>query len=121
MNFLIDAQLPPVLARLITALGHNAIHVEEAELLLAAVADSREQNASGVGENRKLLKCRADPMVSTTLPPNHRIPSARRTPHRTVLIASSHSIHNGFAIPYPGHKHCHALAPYVHGFLLEPC
>jgi predicted nuclease of predicted toxin-antitoxin system len=35
MNFLIDAQLPPALARLITALGHNAIHVEEAELLLA--------------------------------------------------------------------------------------
>ena len=35
MNFLIDAQLPPALARLITALGHNAIHVEDAELLLA--------------------------------------------------------------------------------------
>jgi predicted nuclease of predicted toxin-antitoxin system len=35
MNFLIDAQLPPALARLITSLGHHAIHVDEAVLLLA--------------------------------------------------------------------------------------
>lgn len=35
MNFLIDAQLPPALARLITSVGHNAVHVEEAKLLLA--------------------------------------------------------------------------------------
>lgn len=35
MNFLIDAQLPPALARLITSLGHHAVHVEEATLLLA--------------------------------------------------------------------------------------
>ena len=35
MNFVIDAQLPPELARLITSLGHNAVHVEKAELLLA--------------------------------------------------------------------------------------
>ena len=35
MNFLIDAQLPPALARLITPLGHLAVHVEEAKLLLA--------------------------------------------------------------------------------------
>jgi len=35
MNFLIDAQLPPALARLITSLDHYAVHVEEAKLLLA--------------------------------------------------------------------------------------
>ena len=35
MNFLVDAQLPPALARLITSLGHNTVHVEEAMLLLA--------------------------------------------------------------------------------------
>ena len=35
MNFLVDAQLSPTLARLITSLGHNAVHVEEAMLLLA--------------------------------------------------------------------------------------
>lgn len=35
MNFLIDAQLPPALARLITSFGHHAVHVEEAKLLLA--------------------------------------------------------------------------------------
>ena len=35
MNFLIDAQLPPALAHLITSLGHRAIHVEEARLHLA--------------------------------------------------------------------------------------
>jgi predicted nuclease of predicted toxin-antitoxin system len=34
MNFLVDAQLPPALARLITSLGHRAVHVEEARLLL---------------------------------------------------------------------------------------
>jgi len=33
MNFLIDAQLPPALARLIASLGHQAVHVEEAGLL----------------------------------------------------------------------------------------
>lgn len=33
MKFLIDAQLPPALARLITSLGHEAIHVEEAGIL----------------------------------------------------------------------------------------
>ncbi len=36
MNFLIDAQLPPALARLIISFGHHAVHVEEATLLLAA-------------------------------------------------------------------------------------
>lgn len=35
MNFLIDAQLPPALARLIISLDHHAVHVEEAKLLLA--------------------------------------------------------------------------------------
>jgi predicted nuclease of predicted toxin-antitoxin system len=35
MNFVIDAQLPPALARLITSLGHHAVHVEDATLLLA--------------------------------------------------------------------------------------
>lgn len=35
MNFLIDAQLPPALARLILSLGHHAVHVEEAGLLLS--------------------------------------------------------------------------------------
>ena len=35
MNFLIDAQLPPALARLITSLGHKAVHDEEATMLLA--------------------------------------------------------------------------------------
>ena len=35
MNFSIDAQLPPTLARLITSLGHHAVHIEEATLLLA--------------------------------------------------------------------------------------
>ena len=35
MNFLIDAQLPPALARLIISLDHHAVHVEEARLLLA--------------------------------------------------------------------------------------
>jgi predicted nuclease of predicted toxin-antitoxin system len=35
MNFLIDAQLPPALARLIISLGHGAVHVEEVGILLA--------------------------------------------------------------------------------------
>lgn len=35
MNFLIDAQLPPALAHLIISLGHHAVHVEDATLLLA--------------------------------------------------------------------------------------
>jgi predicted nuclease of predicted toxin-antitoxin system len=35
MNFLVDAQLPPALARLIISLGHEAIHVEEAGILLS--------------------------------------------------------------------------------------
>jgi len=35
MKFLIDAQLPPALARLIVALGHDAVHVEEAGRLLS--------------------------------------------------------------------------------------
>ncbi len=35
MNFLVDAQLPPALARLIISLGHDAVHVENASLLLA--------------------------------------------------------------------------------------
>lgn len=35
MNFLIDAQLPPALARLITSFGHLAVHVHDAQLLLA--------------------------------------------------------------------------------------
>lgn len=33
MKFLIDAQLPPALARLLISLGHEALHVVEAELL----------------------------------------------------------------------------------------
>lgn len=36
MNFLVDAQLPPALARLIASLGHKALHVEDARLLLAS-------------------------------------------------------------------------------------
>lgn len=35
MNFLIDAQLPPALTRLIASFGHHAVHVEDAQLLLA--------------------------------------------------------------------------------------
>ncbi len=35
MNFLIDAQLPPALARLIISLGHEAVHVEEVGILLS--------------------------------------------------------------------------------------
>ncbi len=35
MNFLIDAQLPPALARLIISLGHRAVHVEEVGILLS--------------------------------------------------------------------------------------
>lgn len=35
MKFLIDAQLPQALVHLITSLGHHAVHVEEATLLLA--------------------------------------------------------------------------------------
>ena len=35
MKFLIDAQLPPALARLIISLGHEALHVEEAGILLS--------------------------------------------------------------------------------------
>lgn len=35
MKFLIDAQLPPTLARLITSLGHQAVHVQDVQLLLA--------------------------------------------------------------------------------------
>lgn len=35
MNFLIDAQLPPALARLIVSLGHQAVHVEEVGILLS--------------------------------------------------------------------------------------
>lgn len=36
MNFLIDAQLPPLLAPFIISLGHRAIHVEEAGILLSS-------------------------------------------------------------------------------------
>lgn len=32
MTFIIDAQLPPALAQLITAAGHEGIHVEEIDL-----------------------------------------------------------------------------------------
>jgi hypothetical protein len=39
MNFLVDAQLPPALARLITSLGHNAVHVEEAGAAIGHVRD----------------------------------------------------------------------------------
>lgn len=35
MNFLIDAQLPPALARLITSLGHHAQRVEDVGALLS--------------------------------------------------------------------------------------
>lgn len=35
MNFLIDAQLPPALARLINSLGHHAVHVEKVGALLS--------------------------------------------------------------------------------------
>lgn len=35
MKFLIDAQLPPALARLITSLGHHAQHVEDIGALLS--------------------------------------------------------------------------------------
>lgn len=35
MNFLIDAQLPPALVRLITSFGHKAVHVEEVGILLS--------------------------------------------------------------------------------------
>ncbi|MBH0203019.1 MAG: DUF5615 family PIN-like protein [Nitrospira sp.] len=35
MNFLIDAQLPPALARLINSLGHEAVHVEAVGVLLS--------------------------------------------------------------------------------------
>ena len=35
MNFLIDAQLPPALVRLITSFGRQAVHVQDAQLLLA--------------------------------------------------------------------------------------
>lgn len=35
MNFLIDAQLPPALARFIISLGHEAVHVEEVGILLS--------------------------------------------------------------------------------------
>ena len=36
MRFLVDAQLPPALARHLTALGHLAEHVGDADLLAAA-------------------------------------------------------------------------------------
>lgn len=35
MNFLIDAQLPPALARLIISFGQKAVHVEEIGILLS--------------------------------------------------------------------------------------
>lgn len=49
MKFLIDAQLPPALARLLSSLGHDALHVVEAALVGStdhaiwnyAVADTR--------------------------------------------------------------------------------
>ncbi len=55
MNFLIDAQLPPALARLIISLGHGAVHVEEVGILLAtdqaiwnyAVANAPDHNHKG--------------------------------------------------------------------------
>ena len=34
MKFLIDAPLPPALARLVISLGHEAVHVEEVGILL---------------------------------------------------------------------------------------
>lgn len=35
MNFLIDAQLPPALSRLIISFGQRAVHVEELGILLS--------------------------------------------------------------------------------------
>lgn len=32
MRFVVDAQLPPALARLLTAKGHSAVHVEDVGL-----------------------------------------------------------------------------------------
>ena len=39
MRFLIDAQLPPALAREITALGHDTVHVAEIGMLSASDSD----------------------------------------------------------------------------------
>jgi len=36
MRFLVDAQLPPVLARWLTSLGHEAEHVADCDLLVAS-------------------------------------------------------------------------------------
>ena len=114
MNFLVDAQLPPALARLITSLGHNAVHVEEAMLLLAndeAIWDyalkyqhiiiTKDEDFKNmlllaitnktpvvwvrIGNCSNAALAR---LVSTTLSSSTRIPSARRVPHRTVLTAT---------------------------------
>ena len=49
MNFLVDAQLPPALARWISARGHQANHVFDIALLKATDPDiwehARQQNA----------------------------------------------------------------------------
>ena len=44
MNFLIDAQLPPALAQLITSLGHNAVHVEEASATRGHMRDHTSES-----------------------------------------------------------------------------
>jgi hypothetical protein len=49
LNFLVDAQLPPALARWISGRGHEAIHVFDIALLKATDPDiwehARQQNA----------------------------------------------------------------------------
>lgn len=39
MRFLVDAQLPPALARLLTSVGHHAEHAADINMLGAADAD----------------------------------------------------------------------------------
>ncbi|MBY0496908.1 MAG: DUF5615 family PIN-like protein [Cyanobacteria bacterium] len=59
MNFLIDAQLPPALARWISARGHQAAHVCDIELLKATDPDiwehARRQNAAIISKDEDFV------------------------------------------------------------------
>lgn len=59
MNFLIDAQLPPALARWISARGHESAHVSDIELLKATDPNiwehARQQNAVIVSKDEDFV------------------------------------------------------------------
>lgn len=64
MNFLVDAQLPPALARALSELGHEAVHVADVGLQSAADAtiwrEAVRRNAVIVTKDEDFVGSRAD-------------------------------------------------------------